>query len=157
MQLLVKGVAEPLRHAALDLSLQDHRVDDGAAVVHHHVAFDLDHHRLRVHLDDHRVHAAGGRAALGAEIVGGFETRFGARLDRAAHRIGPLGQLAQRDGRGGHALDLHRAVHQFQVFSIDLQLVAGLGRILRRTASAAAWIALPATTAPRLAKVPAPQ
>ena len=46
VELFIKGVANALRHAPLDLSLQDHRVDDAATVVYNHIFFDFDHQRL---------------------------------------------------------------------------------------------------------------
>ena len=62
---LVERAADALRDAAVDLALDDHRVDQVAAVVHHGVLEDRDLGGLRVGLDDHRVHAGGERRALG--------------------------------------------------------------------------------------------
>ena len=157
-ELLVEGIADALGDAALDLALEDHGVDDAAAVVDDDVALDLDLHGLGVDLDDHGVDARGGGAALGAKVVGGLEAGFGAGLDGAAQRVGLERQVAELDGGVRRALDLDGAVGDLQVLLVHLQLAAmALRRIFWRTATAAAWMALPATTAPRQAKVPAPQ
>ena len=42
---LVEGVAKALGDSAVDLAVDDHRIDDGAAVVHHYVAQDRDQAR----------------------------------------------------------------------------------------------------------------
>ena len=63
---LVERAADALRDAAVDLALDDHRVDQVAAVVDDGVLQDLDLRRVRVGLDDHGVHAVGeGRARSG--------------------------------------------------------------------------------------------
>src|SRR3989442_5624828 len=85
-ELLVERVADAVRHAALDLSFDDHWIDQFAAVVDHDVALDFHHRRLGIHFDHHGVHAARGAAAVGAVVGGGLEAPLGAGLDRAAQR-----------------------------------------------------------------------
>ena len=64
---LVERAADALGDAAVDLALDDHRVDHGAAVVDDAVAQDLDLGGDRVGLDDRRVHAVGeGRPGSGS-------------------------------------------------------------------------------------------
>src|SRR5947209_6205756 len=41
IDLLVHSRSQPLRQAAMDLSLNDHGIDDGAAVIHRHEAANM--------------------------------------------------------------------------------------------------------------------
>jgi hypothetical protein len=67
---LVERTPHPLRHAAEDLSLDDHRVDQRAAVVDDGVLQDPDLRGVGIGLDDDRVHARGERRALrGVEVA----------------------------------------------------------------------------------------
>ena len=79
-------------------------------------------------------------------------------LHRAAHRVGLQGKLAQAHGAARNADDRHLALADDEVLLGAFEM---LGRdaqdLLAHDALAAALMALPATTAPRLAKVPAPQ
>ena len=62
---LVERTADALRDAAVDLALDDHRVDQVAAVVDDGVLQDGDLGGVGVGLDDDGVHAAGEGRALG--------------------------------------------------------------------------------------------
>ncbi len=53
-QLFHQRAADPLHHAAVELSLHDHRVDGTARVVHGDMVEQPDHARLEVHLEDDR-------------------------------------------------------------------------------------------------------
>ena len=59
--LLPKRLAEALRDAAVHLSIDDQRVDDLAAIVHAHVAADLNVAGLAIDVGDHDVGAEGER------------------------------------------------------------------------------------------------
>ena len=106
---LVERAADALRDAAVDLALDDHRVDQVAAVVDDGVLEDRDLGGLRVGLDDHGVHAGGERRALGRVEVLALQARLVVlghrRLARVADRElgGRLGRLvegvAQRVGQ----------------------------------------------------------
>ena len=96
-ELFVEGVADALGDAALDLPFEDHGVDDDAAVVDDDVALDFDEHGFGIYFDYHGVDTAGGCATFGAKVVGGFEARFGAGFDCAAHWVGGGGQIAKGD------------------------------------------------------------
>ena len=61
--MLAQGLAEPLRDAALDLPLDDHRIDHGADVVHAPVAEDVDLAGVAIDLD-----LAGVRAVAPGEV-----------------------------------------------------------------------------------------
>src|SRR5262245_22438005 len=61
-ELLVEGIADALRHAAVNLTGKDQRIDDRAAVMHHDVFEDVKRKGLRIDLDDHGMHAACGGA-----------------------------------------------------------------------------------------------
>ena len=98
-QLLVKGVADALRHAALNLTFQNHRVNHHTAIVDDNIALDLNLHCLRIYLDDHRMDPAGRSATFGAKVVGRFQPWFAARFDRAAQWIQAGGQITQFDRR----------------------------------------------------------
>ena len=87
-QLLVEGVADALRDAAVDLPFDDQRIDArGRSRGPRRSAGSRTSKVSRIDLDDHRVHAARRGAARGAEVGGGLEARLGARRDRAAQRI----------------------------------------------------------------------
>ena len=125
-KLLVKGVADALRHAALNLALQNHRVDHPPAVVHDDVALDLHLHRFGVHFDDHGVDAGRCGPALRTKVVGGLQPGFRSRFHCAAQRVGAQRQVAQLDGSVRRALDLDGAACQLQVFFVHFQGVAGM-------------------------------
>ena len=96
-ELLVKCVADAVRHAAVNLPLDDERIDDRPAIVRHQVPLDVHHRRLRIDFDDHRVHAARRAAAIRPEVRSGLESRLGAWPNGAAQRIRLPGQFAQLD------------------------------------------------------------
>ncbi len=172
---LVQRAADALRHAAVDLALDDHRVDQVPAVVDHGVPEDLDLRRQRVGLDDHRVHAGGERRPLGRVEVLALEPRLlvlgdrrlarvadgelgrhlGRLVEGVAQRVGQHRDRAERDRRVGRAPDRHHAVD-------DLEVVLGRPRARRprsaatfsRARVAARWIADPLITAAREANVP---
>ena len=123
--MLVKRIADALRHAAVNLSFENHGIDHRAAIVHHHVFFDLHLAGVRIDLDDHGVHAERRGAALRPEIGRGFETGLGARFHRPAQGIGLHRQLAQIDGFLRHPLHEHFAVFQLQVIFRGFQFLAG--------------------------------
>ena len=67
----------------------------------------------------------GSGSVLGPKVVGGLQTRLGARLDRASHRVCQYCQFAQPDRlirNVGHA---HYAVHQLQLLLRCPQHLAG--------------------------------
>ena len=119
---LVERAADALRDAAVDLALDDHRVDQRAAVVHDAVAQDRDLGGLRVGLDDRRVHAGGERRPRSASssrvpsrpgllVLGDrrlarvADRELGGRLGRlvegVAQRVGQHGDRAEVDRRAG--------------------------------------------------------
>src|SRR5262249_34738341 len=110
LELLVEGIADTLRDAAVDLPGQDQRIDDGATIVHDDVFADLDRHRLGIDLDDDGVHAAGGGPAGWTEITRRLEPGLGAGANRAAHRIGLDRQLGEPHRAARNAGDGNRAV-----------------------------------------------
>ena len=157
-ELLVERVADAVRDAAVNLSFDEQRIDDRAAIVDDEVALDLDRRRLGIDLDDHRVHAARGAAAVGPEVGRALEARLGARADGAAQRVRLACQLAERHPALGRSRDRTRGRLPSSSRSAGtLSTELARSRIFSRTAIAAAWHALPATTAPRLANVPVPQ
>ena len=104
---------------------QDHRIDHGAAIMHHDIFPDLQIERLGIELDDHRMHAVRRGAARRSEILRGFQSRLGAGLDRAAHRIGALRKFAEPDEFFGDAGDRDLAVGEHEVVLGTLKGVAG--------------------------------
>src|SRR5207253_1747340 len=73
-------LADPLRDGAVDLALDDQRVDDGAAVLDEGVASEPDARRLAIDLDDGDVHGGRerrprGRPPRGATSVSTARTR----------------------------------------------------------------------------------
>src|SRR5690606_29484688 len=122
--------------AAVDLPLDDHRVEHRAAVVHDAVAQDRDLGRVRVGLDDGGVHAVGERRADGGEELAALQTGVLGVRDRRLRLVGPATELgggagglvegvAQRVGQDGDhgqrdlgvrgALDLHDPLDDLQV------------------------------------------
>ena len=62
--LLVERGPDPLRGAAEDLAVHDHRIDEDPAILDDHVVEDLDPARLHVHLDDAGVTGVGERPRI---------------------------------------------------------------------------------------------
>ncbi len=90
-QLLEQALAEALGHAAVDLALDEHRVDHAPDVVHHRVADDRDRARVLVDLDLAHLAAVG----------------KGHRRRRERRRLGEPGlqvrrKLARLVGGAGH-------------------------------------------------------
>ena len=67
---LVKRIADAPRHAAVDLPLQDQRIDDLAAIVHIEIFLDPDLQRLGIDFEDHGVDATCSGASFWTEIIG---------------------------------------------------------------------------------------
>ena len=172
---LVERAADALRHPAVHLALDDHRVDHGAAVVHHAVAQDPDLGGHRVGLDDRRVHAVGegrlggrvevlaleprllvvGHRRLGGVVAAGeLGGRLGRLVEGVAQRVGQHRDGAQRHVGAGCALDPDDAVDDLEVLGRTSSASAAMRSALARTLRAASAIALPLITAAREAKVP---
>ena len=124
-----EGLSGPLHHAAVDLALDDHRVNLGAAVVHRHVAFQDDMAVVRVHAD-HRHMGAEGIGEVGRVVEGGgLQSRLHAR-----------GHVPGHVGHQGYVLDSLSAVggaanEEVTIFVLDvrfggLQQVGGQGDCL---------------------------
>ncbi len=116
---LVERPAHALGDAAVDLALDDHRVDQVAAVVDDGVLEDRDLGGVGVGLDDHRVHAVGEGRALGRvevlalqprlvvlghrRLAGVADGELGGRLGRlvegVAQRVGEHRDRAEVDRR----------------------------------------------------------
>ena len=62
---LVKRIANALRHAAMDLPIEDQRIDDLAAIVHNEIFLDVDLQRFGIDLHDHGVDSTGSGALSG--------------------------------------------------------------------------------------------
>src|SRR6266536_4803317 len=99
----------------MDLAGEDHRIDHRAAVVNDDIFQYLQFEDLRIDLDDHRVDAVGGGARGRTKILRRLQARFDAGFDRAAHRIGALGELAEPNEFFGNAGDRYLAVGQHQI------------------------------------------
>jgi hypothetical protein len=74
-ELLPERAADTLGHAAVQLSLDDARIDERPGVAGHRVVDDGDLPRLALHLDDGDVRAAGERGARRRKVVSGLEPR----------------------------------------------------------------------------------
>src|SRR5207249_12069574 len=96
--------ALPICGAALELALDDRRIDRAAGVVDDRIAEKPDRARLRVAGHDGRVRAERPRDRLGMEVGAGVEPG----LAEGAERLGldrGVGEPAQADGAGRHADD----------------------------------------------------
>jgi hypothetical protein len=112
---LVQCAAEPLRDRSMDLPLDDHRVDDPAAVLRDHVSHDLDGASLVVDDDD---------ACVGRVWIHGL-----GRVEQGAEPISLRGcrhQLRDRYGGARRADHAHRAVGDLQVCLRRLQPLPGV-------------------------------
>src|SRR5260370_16852413 len=85
---LVNRAADALRHAALDLTLHDKRVDDLATVVHDDVLEDLQPERLWVDADVSGVAAGGPSRPRRTVETGRLKSGFLAPLDRSPFPFG---------------------------------------------------------------------
>ena len=124
MDILHQDLADALRHAAGDLAVDQERVDDGADVVHHAVAHDLDRAGL---LDRSRPRRHGRRS--GSSRFPGRRPRSAIRLRsmpfRQFRRIGSGARdVADGDGLVG-LLRREYAVFEFQVVDTDLEHMRG--------------------------------
>jgi len=98
-----------------------------------------------------------GAASVGPEVRGGFEPGLAAGPHGAAQRIRLERQRAKRDAALGVAAHMHPPAVEHEVSRRGVELAAREVHDFLATRTAAAWQALPATTAPRLANVPVPQ
>ncbi len=99
----------------MDLALNDPRVNQRAAVVHHAVPHDLDLGGQRIGLHDNRVHAGRERRTQRRKELAALDPRLVAlghrgRVDVAARELGrrPGGlveRVPQRVGQHGHGAD----------------------------------------------------
>ncbi len=97
----------------MELALHDQWIDHSAAIFNEDVALDLNHHRFWVYFEDHGVGATGSGPVFGTKVVGGFQARFGAGLDRPTQGIGQHRQFAQANGLLGDISHPHLAVFEF--------------------------------------------
>ena len=110
-----------------------------AAVVDDDVAFDLDRGGLRIDFDDHRVNAARRAAAVGPEVGGALEPRFGPGPDRPAQRVGLGGQVGERDRPLGRTANVTRPSASSRSSGCSAEEAGQpASRILSRTSIAAA-------------------
>ena len=123
-RLLVQRLGDALRDAAVDLPLDDLRVDDRAAVVDGDVLHDLGRAGLGVDLDHADVRA--GRPGEVRRVVhgGGLEVRLDAR-GKVVRVPGRDRQLGDRLRLVGRALHAERAAVEVEVLVGHLQLVGG--------------------------------
>ncbi|CAB4716560.1 unannotated protein [freshwater metagenome] len=129
----------------MDLPLDDHRVDQLAAVVDDGVLEDRDLGRVRIGLDDRRVHAGGEGRALGRVEVralqpgllvlghrrlagvadGELRGRLGGLVEGVAQRVRQHRDRAEVDRRTGHPLHRDDAVDDLEVGGVGLEGVGG--------------------------------
>src|ERR1700730_16616577 len=91
--MLAERLADALRDGAMNLALDDHRIDDRAAVLDNNIAPHRDATRLGVDLHRDHVYGAGERGPGRIEALGHLEAR---RSHRARH-------LHQGDAAARHA------------------------------------------------------
>src|SRR5256885_16385475 len=151
-------LADPLGDGAVDLTLDDQRVDDGAAVLDEGVAPESDAPRLAIDLDDGDVHGAGERRPRRVEVHGGLEARGepGGKPARR-RRVRETRDLAQHHramGSAAHPRSPPSSVTSEGLASRQWAASAWSFSLTRSAATAA----LPSIeTAPRLPKVPLPR
>src|SRR6266446_5505255 len=146
-------LADPLGDGAVDLTLDDQRVDDGAAVLDEGVAPESDAPRLAIDLDDGDVHGAGERRPRRVEVHGGLEARGAPGGGAYARRVTSLSITARWGAPRTHARP-SSSVTSEGLASRQWAASAWSFSLTRSAATAA----LPSIeTAPRLPKVPLPR
>ena len=93
---LVQRAADALGDAAVDLALDDPRVDQRAAVVHHAVAQDRDLGRVRVGLHDRGVHPGGERRTQRRVVAAPLDPRLVVLGDRRPVELAAARELGRR-------------------------------------------------------------
>src|SRR5574340_419659 len=121
----IEGVADAHLDAAVNLSFHDHRVDGGAAVMHHHQPFDLGFHGFSVHIQNHGHAACAGGAVRRPVVSHGFQAGFRAGREGAAHWVSPAGQIAKRHALVRDVGHADKPSGQFQLIFRRLQDGAG--------------------------------
>ena len=143
---LIERAADALNHAAANLLVDQHRIDHGAAIVHHPAFEQLDDSRVHVDLDMEGLEAVGEGEGKGLRhvVAGHHQFRLHALRQGVAAEIDDAAELAQ-----GHAIGPvggvdHGAVAQVQALRVGLQDDAGdlenvfaqrLARLQRRLAA----------------------
>jgi len=121
---LEQGVADTVRGAAMDLAVDDHRIDNTAAVVGDD---EIDHgYAAGLHVDFHLHHGAA--AGIGHLIDNQMLGRLHAGLDTAGQRIARrprhrMSDLPERHRHVGHALDSDAVALDFEIGFRRLQHV----------------------------------
>ena len=124
-----QGLSCALDHAAVDLALDDHGVDLGAAVVHRHVALQDNVAVIRVHVD-HRHMGAEGIGEIGGIVEGrGFQPRLHA-LGHIPGHVGHEGDFLDGLAVVGSAANKEIAVFVLDIRLGGLQQVGGQGDCL---------------------------
>jgi hypothetical protein len=149
----VQRRGEAHREPAVDLPVDDHRVDDVAAVVDGHEAADLDLARALVDVDDADVRAEREREVRRVVVVD--------RLEAGLHPLRMVGVGGERDLLDRlepirRALDREPAVGPFEVVLVGLEQMRGELAALSRIFRDATAVAAPATGVERDAYVPRP-
>src|ERR1039457_4490591 len=118
--LFVEGLSEALHDAAVDLSIDQQRVDDVAAIVYGHIAQNLDLAGIAIHLRHYDVRAEGEREVGRLPEARGHQARFciGRQLHGAICGPGYLGQPPALACATGSAL----AVGESHVARFEQQL-----------------------------------
>ncbi len=93
-EFLEQSAAEPLRKAAGDLALDQHRIDRAADVVGDEIALDRHAAGVAVHLGDGDMHAVGIVHVIGEEPALGGKTRItgAAQFRGRLQRLGDVGE-----------------------------------------------------------------
>ena len=123
-KLLVKCIANSLRDATMNLAVNNHRVDNGAAVMHDDVSLYLDHHRFWIDFDDDSVSSTCSRTAFRTEIAGCFQSGLAPGLNGTAKRISFFGELAKTNGMHPHSGDRYSSTRNFQVTFCAFELLS---------------------------------
>src|SRR5439155_21339935 len=102
--LLVKGLRDTLRQAAVHLALDQQRVEHAATVIDRDISPQRHRTGLRIDVDNGNVRSKGKDQAGRLEIPGGFQA--GLHVGRPGAAVGSLRDRRKRDGAAGDAADL---------------------------------------------------
>ena len=121
-----EDAAQPLRGAAHDLSLDQHRVDDDAAIMGDDVFLDRDTAGLAIDLDDRGMDGIAPGDGRRLPVIGflepGRDPRRAAVVPARARR---LRQPGEADRRAGYADDADAAIAQFEVGGSAFEDIGG--------------------------------
>ena len=121
LAVLHEHLSEPLANAAVNLAMNDRRIDDGADIVDGDIAVDGDHSGFRIHFDLADMTSVG-KMHVGRDVVAfGIEARKRRILRRRAHLPRQIEQANRAVGAG----DAECSTGELDVAFVRLKILRG--------------------------------